>query len=162
MNALSEYLRSRISKAIFHGETLELPTNISIALTTDVAEADQDGSTIPEVPTSISRSGVNEVGESGVYDYETGYSRVNVAIPQHNGTNKWSYQDGEGVIHNLHNLVFSTCLESWGMVSGVAILDNENVNTGNLLFYGELEFPRNVLEGDAVKFDAEKFEVYIK
>jgi len=157
MTALSEYLQSRVQKAFFHGQTLELPSNISIALTTDLAEDSQDGSSIPEVPESISRSGVID-GVSGVYDYETGYSRLDICIPQINGTDHWAYTEG-GNISNVKQLVFDTCREAWGTVSGIAVLDSDVHGSGNLLFHGELEEPRRVLKGDAPKFDATVLEI---
>ena len=157
MTALSEYLQSRVQKAFFHGETLELPSNISIALTTDLAEDNQDGSSIPEVPESISRSGIVD-NVSGVYEYETGYARLNICIPQINGEDHWGYTEG-GSMSNIKQLVFDTCREAWGNVSGIAILDSPTHGSGNLLFHGELEEPRRVLRGDAPKFDATVLEI---
>jgi len=149
MTALSEYLQSRVQKAFFHGETLTLPSNISIALTSDPAEDHQDGSSIPEIPQSVTVSGT---------DYDTGYKRINVCTPQINGSDNWSYV-GSGNMQNIKQLVFDVCKENWGAVSGIAILDSPTYGSGNLLFHGTLEYPRTVLKGDAPKFDATVLQI---
>ncbi len=157
MTALSEYLQSRVQKAFFHGETFALPSNISIALTSDPAQDHQTGATIPEIPLTISRSGVQD-GVSGVYSYSTGYSRINVCTPQINGNQNWSYV-GSGIMQNIKQIVFGVCREDWGLVSGIAILDSPTHGSGNLLFHGTLEKPRDVLVGDSPKFDATVLQI---
>lgn len=157
MTALSEYLQSRVQKAIFHGETLTLPSNISIGLTSNPATDSQNGTTIPEIPHTITRSGVNEAGVSGLYQYPTGYSRLNISTPA-NRTQRWQYA-GSGVMRNVNQVVFGTCIEDWGSVSGIVILDSSIHGSGNLLFHGTLEKPRVVLQGDAPKFDAHVLQI---
>ena len=158
---LSEYLQSRFQKAIFHGESLELPSNISIALTSDLPEDSDDGETMPEIPETIMRSGVNETGQSGLYEYNTGYARVSVATPAIDGSQNWKYV-GSGTIENVRQVVFDTCREHWGVVSGVAIMDTSNYGEGNILYYGQLEYPRHAREGDAIKFDANELDICLE
>jgi hypothetical protein len=159
MSALSEYLQSRVQKAIFHGEPLTIPTNISIGLTSAPAQDNQDGATIPEIPETVTRSGVKE-GVSGEYEYPTGYSRVSIGRPSVNGSGKWEYVAG-GQIKNINQIVFNTCLEDWGSVSGIVVLDSSAHGSGNLLFHGTLEKPRVVLQGDAPKYDANVLQIYL-
>lgn len=149
MTALSEYLQSRVQKAIFHGQALTLPTNISIGLTSSPATDSQTGATIPEIASTVTISGVQ---------VSTGYARINVCTPVANGNQSWLYQTS-GTMSNINQLVFPTCREDWGPVSGIVVLDSSMYGSGNLLFHGTLDKPRVVLEGDAPKFDAGVLQV---
>lgn len=70
MAALSDYLESALLNHIFKSTLFPAPTNISIALTGDVPRDNDDGSTIPEIPLSVSQGGVS---------VDTGYARISTS-----------------------------------------------------------------------------------
>lgn len=78
MAAISDYLENKLLNHIFRGSSFEKPLTIAIALTTDVAKDNQDGSTIPEVP-SVDTNG-----------FTTNYSRINLLDPAEEGDTEWS------------------------------------------------------------------------
>ncbi len=79
MAALSDYLESGILKQVFLSGEFVKPTNVSIALTSGVPQGNQDGSSIPELP-------------SGTVEGSTGYARVSLGDPQEE-----TYWNGVGV-----------------------------------------------------------------
>lgn len=70
--------------------------------------------------------------------------------------------EGNGFVKNKQQLVFPTALSDWGFVSGIAILDHNDVGSGNLLMYAELSNPRQVYTGDSIKFDRNALEISLK
>lgn len=70
--------------------------------------------------------------------------------------------EGNGFIRNKTQLVFNTALTEWGWVSGIAILDNTTVGSGNLLMYSRLANPRYVYLGDNIRFDINSLEISLK
>lgn len=70
--------------------------------------------------------------------------------------------DGNGFIKNASQIVFDTALTDWGWVSGIAIVDNSNHASGNLLMYAKLENPRYIYTGDNIKFDINSLEISLK
>ena len=70
--------------------------------------------------------------------------------------------EGNGFIKNKNQLVFNTALTEWGWVSGIAILDNPTVGSGNLLMYAKLANPRYVFLGDNIRFDVNSLEISLK
>jgi hypothetical protein len=117
---------------------------------------------------ALSHSGGN--GTSTVYTFDNIFPSVVFYGP--NGTNvfssgtqsKSSYPDyeGNGFIRNKNQIVFNTALTEWGWVSGIAILDNSGVGSGNLLMYSKLANPRYVYIGDNIRFDANSLEISLK
>jgi len=73
----------------------------------------------------------------------------------------YTMYEGNGFIKNTTQLVFDTALTDWGWVSGVAILDSPDHQSGNLLLYAELNNPRYVFAGDSIKFDTNSLEISI-
>lgn len=67
--------------------------------------------------------------------------------------------DGNGFIKNKNQIVFPTAHKDWGWISGVAICDNSNHGSGNMLMYAELTNPRYVYTGDNIKFDVKSLEI---
>ena len=146
MPALSNYMQSGLLQHIFRNGNFAKPSSIAIALTTGVPVANQNGATIPEMTTTLNGSG-------------TGYARLNLGNPSSSGNNLWTYAAadyavGSGVIRNTNQLAFNTALCDWGWISGVAILDNSSVGSGNLLYFAQLQNPRTIFMGDGPKFDA--------
>ena len=80
MAAISDYLETQILNHIFRESNFSKPTNVSIALTSDVAKDNQSGATIPEIPASVS------VGESS---FLTNYNRQSLANPSEVGNTRW-------------------------------------------------------------------------
>lgn len=151
MAALSDYLESGLLHHVFRGASFPKPSSIAIALTTGVTLDSHTGSTIPEVPLTINGSG-------------TGYSRLNLGNPSVSGNTFWAYSlldhvAGSGLIKNNLVLSFNTALCNWGGVSGLAILDNLNYGSGNLLMHATLNNPRQVFLGDSLQFDINNFQI---
>lgn len=231
MAALSDYLESGILTHLFRTNEFPKPSKITIALTSSIPKDNDTGSTIPEIPASVT------IGSNTV---NTNYSRIDLGNPSQVGDNKWNrtgfddltafavfseddghsgyfyplylteasaeandtnapnnatsadpYEfsefpgitffaphsiatsgdtsnpgymlyEGNGFIKNSEQLVFDTALTDWGWVSGVAILDSENHQQGNLLMYAELNNPRYVYTGDNIKFDINALEISLK
>jgi hypothetical protein len=70
--------------------------------------------------------------------------------------------EGNGFIKNAFQFVFNTALTDWGWVSGIAIVDTSNHQSGNMLMYSKLENPRYVYTGDNIKFDTNALEISLK
>ena len=146
MSGFSEYTASGILNFYFNGQALSVPDNIVLALTSGLCVDTQNGATIPEVPSGINGSG-------------TGYARVTVNNPsvlQH----FWTYNSGE--VTNSGNITFNPCLVDWGVVSGVAVLDNAIYGSGNLLFHGAIKHKRDVYKGDVIKYDAGECDICLE
>lgn len=81
MAALSDYLESALLNHIFRGSTFPKPSSIAIALTNGVPLDSQTGSTLPEVPSGVSK-GSNFV--------TTNYKRLNLSNPAVSGDSIWN------------------------------------------------------------------------
>lgn len=81
MAALSDYLESQLLNHIFRSSSFEKPSGLAIALTSAVASDYQDGSTIPELPQTIS---------DGSNDIPTNYARIDLGAPSGNGDTTWN------------------------------------------------------------------------
>lgn len=81
MAALSDYLESALLNHIFRNTSFAKPTSIAIALTSGVPLDSNTGSTIPELPSGVSR-GSNFVS--------TNYKRLNLGNPSTNGNSTWN------------------------------------------------------------------------
>jgi hypothetical protein len=151
MAALSDYLESGLLHHVFRGASFPKPSAIVVALTTGVPLDSHTGSTIPEVPLTINGSG-------------TGYSRLNLGDPTISGNIVWNYNTadhnaGSGLIKNGIVFSFQPALCDWGGLSGIAIVDNPNHGSGNLLMHATLNNPRQVYLGDSIQFDLNNFQV---
>jgi hypothetical protein len=150
MAALSNYLESGILNHLFRGTGFPIPSNISIALTSQAPQKNQTGATITEVKRY-------QFGSSGD---ATGYSRMTISTSG-NGNSKWNFALGSG-IKNVEQIVFPTALKDWGPVSGVAILDSNQYGSGNLLMYSALTNPRNIYVSDTVRYSSEGLEIVLE
>lgn len=151
MAALSDYLESGLLHHVFRGASFPKPSSIAIALTTGVPLDNHTGATIPEVPLTINGSG-------------TGYKRLNLGDPTVSGNTAWSYNlldhaAGSGLIKNNIVFSFSPALCDWGGLSGIAVVDNPNHGSGNLLMHATLNNPRQVYLGDSIQFDLNNFQI---
>jgi hypothetical protein len=120
-----------------------------------------------------SQAAIDHVGGNGLvaaYTFQNQFPSTTFYAPQ--GSNvfqsgvvtKSNYPDyeGNGFIRNKNQIVFNTALTEWGWVSGIAILDNAGVGSGNLLMYSKLANPRYVYIGDNIRFDANSLEISLK
>jgi hypothetical protein len=149
--ALSDYLESGLLHHIFKGEVFQKPDKIAIALCSGVPVDSDTGETIPELPSGINGSG-------------TGYARINLGDPSTQGNSTWIYEQqehdyGSGLIKNSGSIVFEKALLDWGFVSGIAITDDPQYGSGNLLMHSALSNPRIIYKGDAVKFDVTNLKI---
>ena len=95
----------------------------------------------------LNKSFISENIESGIVDEpNTGsYTRQSYTSNQ----SRWStpYPSGSGMaIHNNYSIEFPLATNNIGNISGIFISDS--LSSGNILFYTELVFPRNIREGD--------------
>ena len=81
MAAISDYLETQLIEHLFRASIFDKPSNISIALTSSVAQDNQDGSNIPEIPASVT------VGNS---EFSTNYARYDLGLPLNDGDDVWS------------------------------------------------------------------------
>lgn len=151
MSALSDYLESGLLHHIFRGQSFSKPSEIAIALTSGVPLDFHTGATIPELPSGINGSG-------------TGYKRISLGAPSTSGNSVWLYDlldhnAGSGLIKNSGAFIFETALLDWGWVSGIAIVDDSRIGSGNLLMHSTLDNPRIIYMGDTVKFDASRLQI---
>lgn len=149
--ALSDYLESGLLHHVFKGEVFIKPSEIAIALCSGVPVDSNTGETIPELPSGINGSG-------------TGYTRISLGDPSTQGNAKWIFEQeggdyGSGVMKNSGSIVFEKALLDWGFVSGIAITDDSQFGSGNLLMHSELTNPRIIYKGDAVKFDVTNLKI---
>ena len=154
MASLSDYLESGLLHHIFRGESFSKPSKIAIALTSGVHVDSDTGFTIPEIPSGINGSG-------------TGYSRVDLKDPSVSGDLSWTYSSddnavGSGIIKNASDYLFDQALLDWGWISGVAIVDTDNHQSGNLLMHAQLDNPRIIYTGDSVKFSTSTLQISFK
>jgi len=150
--AFSNYAQSGLLNHLLRGSTFSKPSNISIALTSDVPLSSDNGFSMPEIETSIGSSG-------------TGYARVSLGDPSISGNNFWSQfnpqSNGSGYIENSVSITFGTALMDWGYVSGFAILDNSSTASGNILFFSKLTNPRIVYAGDTPAFNPSNLDIIL-
>lgn len=154
MAALSDYAESGLLNHIFRGSTFSKPSHIAIALTSGVIRDSDTGGTIPEIPSGINGSG-------------TGYGRVSLGTPASSGDSLWgqtaaNIAAGSGMISNSGNIIFQTALVDWGWVSGIAIVDDYRLGSGNLLMHATLDNPRIIYMGDGVSFDIDTLQIGFK
>jgi len=154
MAALSDYLESGLLNHVFRNESFPKPSSIAIALTSGIPQDSDTGVTIPELPSGINGSG-------------TGYARILLDRTDVSGNDYWSFSSsdlsaGSGLIKNAANRVFNTALLDWGWISGIAVTDNGNHGSGNLLMHSTLDNPRVIYTGDSPVFDAETLQISFK
>ena len=108
-------------------------------------------------------------GTSQIYTFSKEFPSVTFYAPNggvfQSGTavkSNYTEYDGNGFIRSKNQLVFDTAVTEWGWISGIAILDNATVGSGNLLMYSKLTNPRYVYIGDNIRFDANSLEISLK
>lgn len=126
MDAFSKYLANAIINHMMRNQAFSPPANIYVALFKNVAGLETN------LPTQ-------EVLTAG-----TGYVRKLVTFSE----------SLEATTQSVEELVW-TALSNWGTVTHLALVDHvSNVNWGvdvNVLMYGELLIPRNVITDDIFK-----------
>jgi len=90
------------------------------------------------------------------------YGPHSVAVSGAAANPGYELYEGNGFIKNKVQFVFETALTDWGWVSGVAILDSPDHQSGNLLMFAALNNPRYVYTGDSIKFDLNALEISLK
>jgi hypothetical protein len=70
--------------------------------------------------------------------------------------------EGNGFIKNSVQFIFNTALTDWGWVSGIAIVDDSQYGSGNILMFSELSNPRYVYTGDNIRFDINSLEISLQ
>lgn len=90
-------------------------------------------------------------GSSGTEVTGGGYGRVAVT----NNTTSFGTTgvDGTGVRKNKIDITFSAATENWGTVTQLGICDA--TTGGNMLYYGDLSTPREILNTEIHKFSVD-------
>jgi hypothetical protein len=141
--AMSNHTESGVLTHLFRTGTYAKPTTIAIALTTNIPDDTQQGFDI------------NEVANAGAY------ARVNVGAP---ADADWDFMDQvntSGHMSNTAAITFTAASANWGMVSGVAIIDNSTYGQGAVLFHGPLPSPRDIQNTDQYQFAAGELDIYL-
>lgn len=84
MTALSDYLESGILTHLFRSGSFSKPSNISIALTSDVAKDNDTGASIPELPTGVLLGSITT---------STNYQRKSLGSPSDSKWNATGHDD---------------------------------------------------------------------
>lgn len=122
MANISNYLEEAILNAVFRGQPFQSPAAVYVALYLN-DPTDQD------VGTEVSGG-----------DYAR--QQVIFAAPVQ--------EDGKAVIKNAEEVAFPVATSDWGLITHVGIRDA--AVGGNLLYYGPLQNPREILENDRLKW----------
>lgn len=146
-NALTDYSESGILTHIFRSTTFSKPSRLAIALCRNVPTDAQTGATIPEVANTFS------------------YDRKDMGAPS---DSVWDAvvtngPGGSGYVTNTSTITFAAANGGdWGWVSGCSVVDSFGYGSGNVLFKGALETPREVRNGDTFSFAPGALRVYAK
>ena len=128
-------------------------------------EPNHSGYFYPLYLNETSANNADIAGVSQLYTFSKTFPGVNFYAPvsidvSGSPTNPgYTLYEGNGFIKNTNQIIFNTALTDWGWVSGIAILDNANTGSGNLLMYAQLDNPRYVYTGDNIKFDINSLEI---
>jgi hypothetical protein len=94
-------------------------------------------------PTNVLERG--NYGEVGV---GSNYIRVPAGNVNGTGLGVWSYYlYGSGAVYNNQQVTWPTTANpngDWGWASGIAIFDNAQISSGNMVFYGTLTTPQEL------------------
>lgn len=140
--SMSNYLESGVLNHIFRTDTLSKPTNISVALCTNVPVETDTGGTF------------DEVANAGAY------ARVSLGAPADADWNFMTQLNASGLIDNVNAITFPQATANWGMVSGVAICDDSSYGGGNMLMYSAIS-PRDIQSNDTFSFGAGDLDILL-
>lgn len=145
MPQFSNYAESGILNFLFRANTntFAAPSNVSIALCSNLPSETQGGNNIPELANAGS------------------YARVNLGAPSNADWSEVSQVAESGNITNSADAVFGPATADWGMASAIAIVDNATYGAGNLLMYGYLTTPRDIRSGDTFTISAGNLAIYL-
>lgn len=64
-------------------------------------------------------------------------------------------------IYNDVVIEFPEASGDWGTITHFALFDSANYGTGNMLFYGELSSPTEIVQGCRARFETVELSVYL-
>jgi len=146
MSAASNYLENAVLDHVLRNTAYTQPTTLRVALfsgtASDVLAALEEG----DATATAGNWGYYEVLTSG-----TAYGREAANFNPASG----------GSATTSANITFSTAAANYNNTAGsgstitcIAIVDNATVGSGNVLFYGQLDNPKEVLSGDTFQVSA--------
>jgi len=122
----SKYLSEALFEHLFGNVAFSVPSSYYVGLWCADLDEDSSGTTPGEVMAAS-------------------YARVEVVNEEASFT---ELLDGEK--RNALEILFPAATEDWGIITHVAILDADT--EGNILFYGKLITPKEVITGDTFRF----------
>ena len=146
MGGMSDWLESGVLNFLFrsNSNSFSSPGNISVALCSGVPQDHHTGANLPEIV-------------SGVAGVSNGYARYNLGSPK-NAT--WNEVNSSGFVHNLSSISFPACADtSWGVVSGIAIVNHSGFLQGKVLFHGSLPEARTIGVGGVFKINVGDLDI---
>ena len=159
---ISNHYASGYLSHTFFGDTIESPSHISIALTNSPVTVGQSGATISEIVQDVS-------GE------DTGYRRCSLGAPSQSGVHMWKFRvydvedasgnlveanvTDSGTLTNVNTLKFGRCLQSWGDIVAVAVMDSSSRGEGKVVASANLKEARQSVQGDNFVFDPEDLHI---
>lgn len=144
---MSNFLESGLLNFLFrsNSNSFAAPLNVSIALCSGIPDDASRGVTLPELPNTGS------------------YARLNLGAPSNATWTEITQAHGafsSGNIDNVAQFSFTQATANWGWVSGVAVVNSGVYGAGEVLLWGKLVTPREVLNGDTFVFSAGEFDIF--
>ena len=147
MANMSNFLESGLINFLLRGNSnnFAAPLNISVALCSGVPDDASTGSTLPELPNA------------------GGYARVNLGAPSNSIFTEITQAHGifsSGLTDNVSAITFPQATANWGWTSGIAVVNSGVYGAGQVLFWGRLNTPREILLNDTFSVGAGDLDIY--
>jgi len=141
---ISNYLENKILDFLLRGQSFIPPSSLYVTLCSGSPVDSSTGSNLLEM------SGGGFVRKEVPSSTSGWYSTQGDTSAQSTGTS--------GIASNLNSILWQN--SGWsGIVTHVAICDSGSA--GNLLFYGELSYPKQVASGDNILFNQGKLAIQL-
>lgn len=102
---------------------------------------------------------IDETG--GTLNEPTGgaYARFTVGTTKNFKAPADGTADARSCKNNEEWAMVAASAAAWGFVTAIAIMDSVTIGMGNMLYYGNLTTPKQIDDGDQLKFATDAFEV---
>jgi hypothetical protein len=134
---MSNYLEEQLILHIFRTGSFTAPSVLAIALLTTGAVDGDTGQFTTGTGVEVTNAGAYARVERNPLD-----ANWDAAV------------GGDGVTANTAAITFTQATGSWGTVSDMAIVDSSTYDSGNMLFYSNVDTSRAIDNGDTAEFAA--------